>query len=177
MKTSNTSLRFNEIASLINQHQIDRLFSVLENAMANVEKKFYLKVTRSRNPVALFTVIVNGRVRIDLVHEHRDREPTALAVSPKRNIDASDYDEIAEDNQSLLVPKVVFEQIVQEASAIYKAYCQDGFNFGWIPCAWYEESTLVQLISQQLWYKRYFQERLASPHIELGTDWSREECP
>jgi hypothetical protein len=167
---------FDEIATLFRKHEIGVLFSMIEEAMEGVERKFYLKVTKERNPRADFTIIISGRVVIDLVPKPEGHRPATLAVIPAPVIHDASSTSPTTDDRVIFIPVQFYEQLLQDAQTIYSMYCQQGHNFGWIPCAWFSQLALVQFITGHLWKNRYFQERLSSPHIETGTDWSREEC-
>lgn len=166
-------LTFAEISSLIKARKIDELFSPIEATISNVEKKVFLKVTKAENQQADFTVGLSGQAYIDLVRDSMAKRKVSMAIAPDNSLVERKYTKVG-NPPTFFVSPAVYEAFIQDAQQIYSEYCQQGMNFGHIPYPWFENLKLVQFIVHEVWDDPYVQERRASGHSELGTDWSVE---
>jgi hypothetical protein len=111
-----------------------------------------------------------------LVRSAEVRLPGVIAVTPEPTRCETEIRDPARA-PIFYVSNATYERFRQEASQIYAEYCQDGRNFGAIPCSWFSQFTLTQFVSDTLWQNSYFQARMASWHESMGGDWSFEpEC-
>jgi hypothetical protein len=147
------------------------LFSSVEDALQDADKKFFVKVTQMRNPQADFTLIVNGAVSIDLVEEPDQRLPSSIAIAPTLSLKETMQ---TNDSPVFFVSLSVYRKFRQEAREIYSEYCQEGWNFGLIPHTWFSDLKLIQFIADTIWDQPYFQSRMSSWHAEMSVDWTQE---
>lgn len=134
---------------------------------------FSTTTTLPPNELADATIVVNGKVTIDLVQSVRLKSKHSIAIIPVQRVKKPETTEL-DGVPIYLVSLEDYKNISTEVMQIYSEYCQDGMNFGNIPYTWFPNIKLIEIIHNYLWDTTYFQEKLASEHAEVGTDWSKE---
>ena len=173
-KNPHRKLSFKEIRQLIQMRELDKLFEAINSALENDDKPFYLKITRARNRYADFTVIVNGKVEIDLVQDSDLKSRNSIAITSSKVAIEPSQDISSKAPPIYFVSIADYERFCTDASKIFNEYCQNGMNFGRIPSKWFSDLGLVDFIRNTIWSSEYFQKRMSSQHVEVGTDWSKE---
>jgi Ca2+/Na+ antiporter len=164
-------LSFQEIAHLVKSHKLSVLFSSVEHALQDADKKFFVQVTRTSNPQADFTLWISGAVSIDLVEESDQKLPSSIAIAPAPSLKETTRNN---DSRVFFVPLSTYEQFRREAKEIYTEYCQEGWNFGFIPHTWFSDLKLIQFIADTVWKHSYFQSLISSGEIEMSVVWTQE---